>query len=217
MDKSFYALEIFVQPGGARESLVFVFDNLEDIQRALAKCLSHHLDIYLMTWYGRDVNLLVYQEGKEVQKLNLLPYIHITIEGYPEIGYDENGNLQGLKFSNQSYRKGYDDSESFEVDGKKFIDNLDALSFTSTINWNAIPVQALQGDLVKKGDKVTIFSNYMEAEELVGYGLNETEYGLHKENIDWDDDEFGLGEEDEIDWADEDWEVCEGEDWQPIP
>jgi hypothetical protein len=194
MKKSFYALEIFVQPGGARESLVFVFDNLEDIKRALAKCLTCHSDIYLMTWYGRDINLLVYQEGKEVQKLNLLPYIRISIEGYPEIWYDSDGNLQGVRFSDRSYSKAHTENDSLEVDAEQFIDNLDALDFTCTVNWDAIHVQPLQGELVKRGDRVIIFSDYIKGKERVRYGLNETEQGLHVENIDWEDDSFGLGD-----------------------
>ncbi len=212
MKKSFYALELFVQPGGLRGSLVFVFDNLEDIKRVVPKYCSCYSAFKLITWYGGEVNLLVYQEGKEVQKLNLLPYIRIHIEDYPKARYDSNGQLITVKFNNKSFKKEDDENDKSELNSSRSIKKIKSLDLACVVDWDAISIQSLQGELVKKGDKVTIFSNYIEAKERVGYGVNETEFGLYRETIDWEADELEWREEDEIDWEDEDWEVDEDED-----
>lgn len=91
---SFYALEVSVSPGGAREYLVFALNNLPDIRRELEQCLS---DVYLTLWYGRKMQLHTVLDGAEqMPPLNLLPLITHFVDGYPPIGFDENNESTGL-------------------------------------------------------------------------------------------------------------------------
>lgn len=187
--KSFYVLEMFVWPGGARKSEIHVHNNLAAIQQALVADLSYGGNVYLLTAYGEQINLRTYQEGVETQKINLLPYIRVEMQGFPDAWFDQEGTLRGVKFSDRDYETGYAENDAVEVDSETFIEASaeDDWETRATVDWQAVPVQPLRGNLAQKGDPLEVYSDYTKCEESVGCGRNETEQGEHEdENIDWE-------------------------------
>lgn len=194
--KSFYALEIFVQPGGARKAEVHVFDNLERIQQTLDDELSLAINIYLLAWYGEDIFLLTYRDGAEVQKIPMLPRIRLKIKGYPEIWFDETNQMRGIKFKGLDYRQGWAENESRVVNDETFIDKMieDKLKFSATVDWDAVNVEPFAGEAAKPGDHLIVFSNYTKEKIKVGYGFNELETGEYEDetvgaNLDLDEED----------------------------
>lgn len=194
MSKSFYLLEISVQPGAARESKIFVLNNFQEIKYALEKSLSLHLDIYLTVLYKRRICLTVYQKGKISQKINLLPYIRIKIENYPDVWFDDEGNLQGIVLTDELGEKSF--VGHADVDKNKLLNELldGDIKFSSTISWDDISIQPLTDDKAQPEDTLTFQSRCGLGEETYGYGLTEDEMGFYLRNIDWNKDDFGLEE-----------------------
>lgn len=81
--KSFYALELFISPGGGRKATTYVLGSLAEIQQAIVVEFSRSFDLYLLLIYGEAIWLSTYQHGQMVSELNLLPYITVEI---PDVG-----------------------------------------------------------------------------------------------------------------------------------
>lgn len=194
MSKSFYLLEVSVEPGGARESKVFILNNLEEIKYALEKSLSLHIDIYLTVLYKRHICLMVYQKGKISQKINMLPYIHIKLENYPDVWFDDEGQLQGIKLNDGFCEKSFVGHN--EVNRNKLLNDLldGNVKFSFTINWDDVSIQTLTDDKAQLEDTLIFQSRYGCGEETYGYGLTEDEMGFYVRRINWDADDFGLEE-----------------------
>jgi hypothetical protein len=190
-DRSFYALEVFVRPGGARESMVFVSSKIDDIKTALHYSLDYPDAIYLTVWYGREILLSVYQNGSRVQMINLLPYLTIQIPGFPLISFDFDGNIKGLFFSD-ALDKG-DRESGFEVDTDDFIDLVtsDDFEFHFEVDWSSVPYPNLDGTLAMPGERVRIETSDTHENLPVAYGFTEFEDGPAKTDFDWEvDTEF---------------------------
>lgn len=194
--KSFYALEISVDPGGTRKAEVHIHNSIAAIQNALEAELEKAGNIYLLTWYGEDVTLQTYQSGRQTQKINLLPFIRINIKRYPEMWFNDKGQLQGIKFRDNDHLPGWASHPGKVVSYETFLNQMlkGRWQFTTTVDWNAIPVEVLQGDLAQKGDHLALNSSYGSERIRVGYGFNELEEGEYEdetvgENLELDEDE----------------------------
>ncbi|HEY1011248.1 MAG TPA: hypothetical protein VGE07_01005 [Herpetosiphonaceae bacterium] len=177
--KSFYALEMFVEPGGVRECLVFVVASLDVAKRVLDAALHRPFDAYLWACYGRSAWLSAYRRGRLVQEINLLPFIKLVIEDSAPFGFDENGAPRGsngpLPDLGALREELWDGSA--RVGG--------------WVDWDRLAVEPLRGPAAVPGDSVTIRSHYVGGEEDVRYGVTETESGLHAE-IDLEAEHWGL-------------------------
>jgi hypothetical protein len=70
-------LEVGVQPGGARKSLIGLYSNVSDALAALPEYLDDGLDPFA---YGQMVRLTIYKAGLQQVTLNLIPYLTFTGE-----------------------------------------------------------------------------------------------------------------------------------------
>ncbi|MBX7222074.1 MAG: hypothetical protein K1Y36_19135 [Blastocatellia bacterium] len=158
--KSFYLLELSVLPGGARKGLFFVYPRLDLIRQILDLDLMIDFEegLGLLYGYGQAVNLITFINGQEAQRLNLLPFITVSGPGSISFSLDEEANPVGV------------DREV--VCTEKF-----TLSAQVQVNWEAIPVLPLTGELVRRGDKVTASHIYGSDEVELEYGYNDLECG----------------------------------------
>lgn len=189
-NKSFYALEMSVDPGGARMWDVHVQDDLEEIRPILDGALTTSNFLYLLAWYGTRIELLTFHAGKEVQRVNLLPHIRVRVEGYPEIWFDANGERHGVKFKDQNHRRDYAELPDPEIEYKPFMEAVDANKFTAVMDWNAVSILPLQGERAQMGDRL------MVDDERVGFGMNDLESGIYEDESISEDDEDEDDEED---------------------
>ncbi len=163
---SYYILEIEVSPGGARKDDYYVLNNLEDIKKALEKDFSEQGEIYLLTWYGEDVNLMICKDNAVMKTINLLPFIKVRLDGYPEISFNNDGKLIGFNFEK-------DDKENEEEDRlsyKLFLNKIKKVEVI--IDWNSMKIPKLEGEIIEKGEPVKIYlPRWSEMFEL-DYGYN---------------------------------------------
>ncbi len=187
-DHSFYTLEVFVGPAGARESMIFISSQIDEIKTALHYSMDYPDAIYLTIWYGRQIYLTVYQHGTKTQVINLLPHLTIQIPAFPEISFDADGNLQGIYFSDL-LNKG-DPEAAFQIDTDDFIDlvTADNFKFSFFIDWASIPYPTLEGTLAMPGEKVVVETCNTREILPLPYGCTEFEDGATKADFDWETD-----------------------------
>jgi hypothetical protein len=159
--KSFYVLELSVAPGGARKAHFFVYDNLPAIRQALATDLRIDCQAAegLLYCYGESVNLQTFVDGEERQRLNLLPYI--TVRG-----------ADGLAFALDAQ------ATPVGVDRATVCDESFLVTATAEVDWAAVPVLPLQGDLLRPGEEVEVLTAYVDYPVRLRYGFNDREEDL---------------------------------------
>ncbi len=89
MLKSFYTLEMYIQPGGGRYALMFVASSIAEIQAALRQELANKFNLTFLLDYGEDLRLCTYHHCQIVDDINLLPYLSVEIEGYGTFAIDK--------------------------------------------------------------------------------------------------------------------------------
>lgn len=172
--KSFYQLESFVEPGGAREGLIYILDNIEDVKNSFEELF----DLYLIIFYGRYMFLSTYIDGVMVQKINLIQYLEIHIEGYPIISFDENGELQGIKFDSLNFISGYNENPATQVSAEKFFDDTCSdIEYEYRLNWDNMNIKSLNENLLRKDELITVYSEYFKGMQDVYLGINDVENG----------------------------------------
>ncbi|GCE07576.1 hypothetical protein KDAU_49050 [Dictyobacter aurantiacus] len=183
--RSFYLLELWVDPGGARKADYYLFSGVEEIKQALADDLSQQrLGPYLVLWYGEVINLFVYSEGKMVWKKDLHPYITFHLPGYPPLqgtadGYILDVSNVDLLPSDQTRQ-----NSQRQISRDELIDILWPTEPASSgqesavrveIDWAAIDIPALEGPRLQPGEVVTCRQSYTNEEEHFEYGYNSLE------------------------------------------
>lgn len=164
---SFYALEVSVEPGGAREHLLFALNSLSAIREELDNCLIG--EVYLTLWYGRTITLTTFQNGEVVDVLDLLPCITYHIDGYPPIGFVAKDVLTGLSRAQIRADKVLTDTLWRQGSNEQ---KADAPHIRYEVDWTRISPPALTGNVLQPGDQTRV------DETVLGYGGNDLEEGL---------------------------------------
>jgi hypothetical protein len=156
--KSFYALGFSVEPGGARYNVLYVRGTLEEVAADLAAELGVGQNVCLLCWYGATLELTVHQDGAQTQRIDLHPYLTVSIEGYSDITFAGPG--QPLSDDVRS-DDGSDDSLSERLLTGQLDDEISAV-----VDWERIDVPALLGNVARPGDLVAFDGDQLnEAEE----------------------------------------------------
>ena len=182
---SFYALEVLVAPGGAREWMVYALNNLPDIQQAMEQCLE---DVYLTLWYGRTARLRTFINGiEQTPFINLLPFVTYHIDGYPPVGFNAQDEPTGLSRGQIKNDKvltkilwQYGSNE----------EQANAPAIQHEVDWTRIHPPVLSGNLLQPGDRTRDWG-----ESILGYGINDVEQGYFRGE--------GDEEQDTVPWEDE--------------
>lgn len=90
-DKSFYVLEMFVEPGAIREYIRFASGSLQHIEQVMIACIKGGLGFYKLVSYGQHIRLYRFEQGQKVLGLNLLPFILVTVPGQLTASFAETG------------------------------------------------------------------------------------------------------------------------------
>lgn len=186
--RSFYALQMSVEPGGARMWDIFVQTDLNEIRVLLNDALTSSDTVNLLAWYGMNLELITFYAGKEVQRQNLLPHIRVRVEGYPPIWFDESGVRHGVKFDNQSMDEGYAENPDPEIEHQSWKEALKADKFSAVMDWGVVCVPPLEGNPAQRGDRLRV------DQQWVGFGTNDVESGEYddenlRESISQNDEE----------------------------
>lgn len=200
-DASFYALELSVEPGGAREFVLFTTNNLDDVKSELNNSLGTQ-GAYLTLWYGREIWLRTYINGEEQAGINLLPFITYFVDGYPPIGFDEDGEPTGVP--REQIRK-----ELSEVLWKAGTNEGTSVGIRHEIDWSRLNAMPLTGNLFQPGERTL----ETDGEVVLGYGFNDLENGYFSAYDAQDEAEM----EDTIEWEDEWREAEEAESAEDKP
>jgi len=165
---SFYALEVFIAPGGSRKADCYVFDNLEDVARALEADLSKSSNVYLVVVQGESIRLTAYEDGAPVKQINMLPYITIDVPGYPTIAFDRHGELLGFDME-ADVEVGDEDED--EISTMRLF-TYKAGHIAVRIDWEAAAIPALKGARIAPGEEVELRSDFLRGTATVRYGYN---------------------------------------------
>ncbi len=177
--KSFYTLELAVEPGGVRKDHLYVLGSLAEVQRALEVQFSHGFEIGLLLYYGEDIYLSTYHRACLVDSINLLPYIRVEIPNLGIFTIDEEQNVTP------------------EIDEDDFEEQTD--EYTVIIDWSKLNIPELVVPILQPGE-VSIFSEYTLKQEIIDlflssgndpdvlaylgdviyYGWNEMEFGWNE-------------------------------------
>jgi hypothetical protein len=194
MLKSFYTLEMYISPGGARQALLFIANSIEEIKGALQSALSDNFQLHLLLAYGEDVRLCAHQKCQIVCDINLLPYLAIKIKGYGTFTIDEFQKV----------------TPSFPEELTDLLLNNDTenLEITVFVDWSNLKIPVLEQPLLMPGaatilkehygdDRMEITREEIEAFEaaqgdpdeladldIAYYGWNDREEGEIIESID---------------------------------
>ncbi len=179
--KSFYALELSVEPGGARKHHLYVLGSLAEVQRALEVQFSYGAEIGLLLYYGEDIYLSIYHQACLVDSINLLPYIRVEIPKIGTFAIDEERNVTPA-------------IDEFDFDGETD-------DYTVIIDWSKLNIPELVLPILQPGE-VSIFAeskNSLDQEtidlflnsgndleklaylgDVIYYGWNELEFGWNE-------------------------------------
>jgi hypothetical protein len=177
--KSFYTLDLSVEPGDVRKHHLYVLGSLAEVQRALSVQFSHGAEIWLLLYYGEDIYLSTYHRACLVDSVNLLPYIRVEIPDLGTFTIDENRNVTPA------------------IDGYDFDEQTD--EYTVIIDWSKLNIPELALPILRSGE-ISIFSDDTLSQEttelflnsgddpevlaylgdVIYYGWNEIEFGWNE-------------------------------------
>ncbi|AFY94846.1 hypothetical protein [Chamaesiphon minutus] len=149
--KSFYTLELVVEPGGVRKDHLYVLGSLAEVQRALEVQFSHGFEIGLLLSYGEDIYLSTYHRACRIDRINLLPYIRVEIPRLGIFTIDEEQNVTP------------------PLDEASFDEETD--EYTVIIDWSKLNIPELVLPILQPGE-VSIFSSYTLDRETIDLFLN---------------------------------------------
>jgi hypothetical protein len=149
--KSFYTLELSVEPGGIRKDHLYVLGSLAEVKRALEVQFSHGFEIGLLLYYGEDIYLSTYHRACLVDSVNLLPYMRVEIPDLGIFTIDEEQNVTPA------------------IDECDFDEQTD--EYTVIIDWSKLDIPELVLPILQPGE-VSIFSDLTLSQETTDLFLN---------------------------------------------
>ncbi len=187
LKRSFYTLEMFVEPGGARMSFRFVLTEWERVRQVLASYLTAQSEdpepgLELLLDYGTALVLQTYQAGVRTQRLDLRPFVSVRIQGYEPFALSAWDGMTAFQVENSPARLAKPD------DFEECLEQLTAagpLVWTALLNWAGIEAEALTGNLLRPGERVKLFASYENREVRGEYGAYESEQDFFKAQPAW--------------------------------
>ncbi|MDF2883535.1 MAG: yrrB 2 [Clostridiaceae bacterium] len=91
--KSFYYLEMSVEPGGMREDFKMVSSCAENISKIIIARIKTHLGFYALLSYGQIIRVNRYTNGKCEATVDIHPFIQVTVPEKLVAHFTEEGEL----------------------------------------------------------------------------------------------------------------------------
>lgn len=171
-NKSYYSLEIFCPPGGAREAKLYIHTDVEYIKKEFEKSTQDATGVLGYLSANREAILKVYIEGKIIEEHDLTTIFNLQVEGFPLVSiFDVDCNLPAFKAGKAiNWDDFADQYTQLEQNGRK--DKIDI-----KFSWHTINIPKLREPLLSPNDKLKVYSEYFQEKEQVKFGLNDLEFG----------------------------------------
>lgn len=176
---SFYILELSIIPGEYKKTDLYIYNNLEKIQRRLVEDLETGLGCYYAAWYGETITLHIYENYEYVTSIDLHPYISIETEKYPYIYFDPDGEVIALTNEEELVGRGDPEYDDYFVNILNGYDNgfgdKDGINEVVGAYVNISDIPEIDEDK-KLLDKNEVFSLMEYPDKVFHYGYNDLEY-----------------------------------------
>ncbi len=170
--RSFYVLRSLIAPTWGTKNLAFVSSNLEEIQAGFEAELSDPLNLYLFTQYPATLSLRTIHFNEEVQDIYLLPFVKIELPDYPEISFDEMGQVIGFSFKERQH------PEKDQLATKLF--NRTIYPTQVTVDWEGMGIVPLKRPLLEVGESTRVSEGVdWERYQVLHYGLNDLDQQIY--------------------------------------
>jgi hypothetical protein len=161
--ESFYLLELSSERGGAHKQQMLVTNSLDEVREVLERDLGNPISAYLALHFGEGIVLWIYNAMQPARKLGLHRFFRFRIEGYPEIGFDKDGEPTGLS------REELD--EDMEEHGPLYTGMFGGtLAYTVTVDWERAGIPELVPPVLYTGESVWLPG---DEEIRLAYGLTD--------------------------------------------
>lgn len=91
LSKSFYYLEMFVEPGGMTEDFKMVSSSADKISQMIIARIKTHLGFYALLSYGQTIRVHLYTNGKCEAMVDIHPFLQVTVPGKITASFTEEG------------------------------------------------------------------------------------------------------------------------------
>lgn len=100
ISKSFYYLEMFVEPGGMTEDFKMVSSSADNISQMIIARIKTHLGFYALLSYGQTIKVHRYTNGKCEAMVDIHPFLKVTVPEKITASFTEEGqpiirNMEG--------------------------------------------------------------------------------------------------------------------------
>ncbi|MGP3991936.1 hypothetical protein [Streptomyces sp. 3N207] len=148
MSLSYYDLAFEIGPGAADKDTHYVRGSLAEVKQDLAAELAQQHHLFLLV-AGATLNLDVYQQGRHTDSIDLLPFLTISIAGYPDITFTGPDEPVGYDFDDED--PGDDTALISRMFSAELGDTVEV-----TVHWDQIEVPPLRGQVAHEGDAVEL-------------------------------------------------------------
>lgn len=185
--RSFYTLELFVQPGGSRMSWLFIVNNITTIKEVLTHYFeqdSIHLSLYHLLSYGTSIIVQHYENGNRIRTIDIVPLIQVSFAGFesfaaadlqPQPG-DDGRSLYSFKEKNTGAIMQLEEAAFSEILFNSY-DNDSQLTWEVEVDWDRADIRELTGTHVGRFDVVEVYEHYCKRTSLRYAGVHNTEFG----------------------------------------
>lgn len=91
LSKSFYYLEMFVEPGGMVEDFKMVSSSADKISQMIIARIKTHLGFYALLSYGQTIKVHRYTNGKCEAMVDIHPFLQVTVPEKITASFTEEG------------------------------------------------------------------------------------------------------------------------------
>ncbi|PJZ69155.1 hypothetical protein CH373_11445 [Leptospira perolatii] len=186
LPRSFYTVEIFIGPGSARMSYLFVLDKKADVIHSIHSFLSNPVlgANYLLLFYGCDIIVQTYQNGIRTQKIDARPYIRMKIEDFDEIGFTEEELCPSVNCN--FHKKWEEDLKLRRTDAQGNVEWILVDELPDSEHWKVqystdfekIPIESLTGTIARESEFVLVDDHYAQFEIPYKLGSYENEWRI---------------------------------------
>jgi hypothetical protein len=134
----YYRLLLVCQPGGSRKTEYYVFGTIEEVKMALAEDLTSPYGAYHALYYGEDILLECWEDGKRKLIIDLHPFITYRLSDRPEpIKFHEPGDKPILDLHEDT---------SLEEKQRRYYKLCEGeIIATVEVSWENVPLSKLDG------------------------------------------------------------------------
>jgi hypothetical protein len=171
--KSFYYLEMFVEPGGMREDFKMVSSSAENISKMIIARIKTYLGFYALLSYGQTIRVHRYTNGKGDSVVDIHPFLQVTVPEKITASFTEEGqpfirDMEGKPVTDDYLSNLVFDYNAYEEKTETIILG----------DWEN-KLGALKGELLSEQEEINIDGTLLVADKVYEFESGE-EYSLEE-------------------------------------